>query len=201
MHDAMLLWDGLFACDPTFGLARWVCVAMLIRIRNHRKFALLIPPHVSHSGPSAVIPSDYSGQLTYLLRYPAPPSLDSRLKGSYSHITLLLKQALTLQMSPSPSTGASVILENYNILNIAIEVPVPALPSRRHVRDKSAAVPRSSGVTDGPSHHSRQHSSPQVGLPEMIARGLLDRGENLGINKTLMNAVTEIKVSRNGGPD
>ena len=34
MPDALRLWDGLFACDPSLDLARWVCVAMLIRIRN-----------------------------------------------------------------------------------------------------------------------------------------------------------------------
>ena len=34
-----------------------------------------------------------------------------------------------------------------------------------------------------------------MGLPEMIARGLLERGESLGINKTVMNAVSELKVS------
>lgn len=34
MNDAMKLWDNLFACDPTLELAPWVCVAMLIRIRN-----------------------------------------------------------------------------------------------------------------------------------------------------------------------
>jgi TBC1 domain family protein 5 len=34
MKDSMKLWDGLFACDPTFELALWLCVAMLIRIRN-----------------------------------------------------------------------------------------------------------------------------------------------------------------------
>ena len=38
MEDAMVLWDGLFACDPSFDLAPWVCVAMLIRIRNQCKF-------------------------------------------------------------------------------------------------------------------------------------------------------------------
>ena len=37
MHDAMILWDGLFACDPTFDLAPWICVAMLIRIRSRCK--------------------------------------------------------------------------------------------------------------------------------------------------------------------
>lgn len=30
---------------------------------------------------------------------------------------------------------------------------------------------------------------------EIIARGLLERGESLGINKTVMNAVSELKVS------
>jgi TBC1 domain family protein 5 len=34
-----------------------------------------------------------------------------------------------------------------------------------------------------------------MGLPELIARGLLDRGESLGINKTVMNAVSELRVS------
>ena len=33
----------------------------------------------------------------------------------------------------------------------------------------------------------------QLNLPE-FAKGLLDRGEALGINKTFMNAVSEIKV-------
>lgn len=37
MHDSMILWDGLFACDPSFDLAQWICVAMLIRIRNKRE--------------------------------------------------------------------------------------------------------------------------------------------------------------------
>ena len=36
MPDALKLWDGLFACDSTLHLVQWVCVAMLIRIRNER---------------------------------------------------------------------------------------------------------------------------------------------------------------------
>ena len=38
MPSAMQLWDGLFAADPTVELAPWVCVAMLIRIRNQCRF-------------------------------------------------------------------------------------------------------------------------------------------------------------------
>jgi TBC1 domain family protein 5 len=41
----------------------------------------------------------------------------------------------------------------------------------------------------------RQSPSFQLGLPELIARGLMDRGESLGINKTVMNAVSELRVS------
>ena len=35
----------------------------------------------------------------------------------------------------------------------------------------------------------------QLGLPEMIARSLLEKGESLGINRTVMNAVSELRVS------
>lgn len=45
-----------------------------------------------------------------------------------------------------------------------------------------------------PSESLRQQSSFQLGFPELIARGLLDRGESLGINKTVMSAVSELKV-------
>lgn len=41
MSNAMALWDGLFACDPSLDLAQWVCVAMLIRIRNQRQSSLI----------------------------------------------------------------------------------------------------------------------------------------------------------------
>lgn len=34
MYQSMKLWDGMFVCDPSMDLALWVCVAMLIRIRQ-----------------------------------------------------------------------------------------------------------------------------------------------------------------------
>ena len=40
MEDAIVMWDGLFSVDPTFDLAMWICVAMLIRIRNKRGFCV-----------------------------------------------------------------------------------------------------------------------------------------------------------------
>ncbi|KAF5381115.1 hypothetical protein D9615_003910 [Tricholomella constricta] len=171
MTDAMKLWDGLFACDPTFELAQWVCVAMLIRIRNE------------------LIPADYSGQLTVLLRYPSPRS-PLPFEDAPRHTSLLLRQALAIQMSPSPSTGASLVLENRNLLNIPADVPAPPpAPQRRNQNKFTSGQDRSTP----PAGHSRQATAPQMGLPEMIARGLMERGESLGINKTLMSAVSELR--------
>lgn len=34
ISQAMDLWDGLFALDPSLQLSKWICVAMLVRIRN-----------------------------------------------------------------------------------------------------------------------------------------------------------------------
>ncbi|KAL0946980.1 hypothetical protein HGRIS_013129 [Hohenbuehelia grisea] len=181
MRDAMILWDGLFACDPTFELAQWVCVAMLLRIRNH------------------LLSADYSGQLTVLLRYPSLPSPNPDFDGAPHHISLLLRQALAFQMAPTPSTGVSVVLENRNLLHIPSDVPEPETYSRprrnaHQSREKStSASPSSSQLLPGRSPHGRQPSSPQIGLPEMIARGLMERSENLGINKTFMNAVSELR--------
>lgn len=42
MQDAMILWDGLFACDPTLEIAQWICVAMLMRIRNQCKIFFVV---------------------------------------------------------------------------------------------------------------------------------------------------------------
>lgn len=42
MHEAMMLWDGLFASSaPIPDIVQWTCVAMLIRIRTKRKMRLM----------------------------------------------------------------------------------------------------------------------------------------------------------------
>jgi len=145
------------------------------------------------------MPADYSTQLTYLLRYPTPPNVaplnttSEVLRPSY-HITLLLRQASALQMAPSVATGATVVYENRNIMNIPIEVPDPPPPMRRRPAVGERRI-SSSSIDNGirRAEHSRHQSSGSMGLPELFARGLLDRGESLGINKTVMNAVSELK--------
>lgn len=170
MDDAMILWDGLFASPiPISELAQWICVAMLIRIRTK------------------LIPSDYSMQLTYLLRYPPSQAED----GAPHHAILLLRQAFSLEMSRTPSAGAIVMTENRNLLNIPLEVPDTPIQMRRRARPPNSSDFH--GTSSGQGEHMRQIPSSQMGLPELIARGLMDRGESLGINKTVMNAVSELR--------
>ena len=134
-------------------------------------------------------------QLTYLLRYPPCSQVED---GTPHHAVILLRQALSLQMSRTPSAGTFVMTENRNLLNIPLEVPDPPVEMRRRVRIPERGHSSSSdfhGTSTGQGEHIRQSPSSQMGLPELIARGLLDRGESLGINKTVMNAVSEIRVS------
>ena len=137
-----------------------------------------------------VIPADYSSQLTTLLRYPSPPSSVNKIEGAPHHTVLLLRQALALQIAPMPATGASIAMENRTFLNILLEVPTS--PMKRTTRPPSS----STGSEDSPSArgHSRQVSSPAINISDMLTRGLVERGESLGINKTLLSAVTEIRV-------
>jgi len=185
----MLLWDGLFASfSPTSDLVLWLCVAMLIRIRTKRE---IYPPfRSSHSPQVLVIPSDYSTQLTYLLRYPACPSPEA---GAPHHIVLLIRHATALEISPHPATGTTLMIENRNFLNIPLEVPDPPIP-RRRPRQQERPHLIAPSESSAPGTSGSQIFSPQLSFPELFARGLLDRGESLGINRTVMNAVSELKV-------
>lgn len=149
-----------------------------------------------------VIPSDYSTQLTFLLRYPPPPMQHlvnptaNEQSFTAHHATLLLRQALSLQIAPTVATGASVVYENCNLLNIASEVLEPPPPPMKRRTEQG----RVSTINDGPLRvlqrpmHTRYGSSGSLGLPD-IARNILDRSESLGFNRTVMNAVSEIKVT------
>ena len=184
----MMLWDGLFASSsPTADGVLWLCVAMLIRIRTKREIRRLFCS--SHSPQISVIPSDYSTQLTYLLRYPACPPPEA---GAPHHIILLIRHATALEISPHPATGATLMIENRNFLNIPLEVSEPPIPRRRARQPQEKnQVPGSEASASGASG---SQMLPQLSFPELFTRGLLDRGESLGINRTVMNAVSELKV-------
>jgi TBC1 domain family member 5 len=103
-------------------------------------------------------------------------------------------------MSPTAATGASITMENRNLLNIPIDVPEPpSVPQRRappSSRERPGLVNRPNS-DDARHRHVKQASSSSSqpgGISDMIAKGLLERGESLGINKTFMSAVSELRV-------
>ncbi|TFL07627.1 rab-GTPase-TBC domain-containing protein, partial [Pterulicium gracile] len=177
LRDALILWDGIFASSLKFDTMPWICVSMLLRIRNE------------------LIPSDYTGQLTALLRYNAQP--DGQHTPTTNPIFLLLQQALELQLAPTPATGANIVMQNRNLLSISVDVPespvLSSRPSPAHRAKGSQSLPRRPSSQAQDSNHSRHRSFQTGGLPELFAKGLVERGESLGINKTLMNAVTELR--------
>lgn len=111
-------------------------------------------------------------------------------------------------MAPTPATAATITMENRALLGIAIETTEsPSSPTKRlpPTNRHSGFIP--TRVTNGlkekdPTRpvHGRQASSPSLSFPEMLSRGFLERGESLGFNKTLLSAVSELKVRANFAP-
>lgn len=86
-------------------------------------------------------------------------------------------------------------MENRTLLDIPIEVPSPTLNLQlKRITNTTPGIsrPLPSVAFNGPGRHVKQQSS-SAALSD-FTRGLVERGENLGINKTLMNAVSEIRV-------
>ena len=144
-------------------------------------------PYLRDSSPvSAVIPAEYTEQLTCLMRY---PPLDAPIEG-VAPIALLVQQAQRLQQLPSPSTGVSVVMQNRDLLNIPVIVPDPPVrPTRRTRESRAASVPGRP-----PTMQSQSARESQVGLPEVTARNPLDKSEGLKINRAFFNTVSEIRV-------
>lgn len=145
----------------------------------------------------AVIYADYSEALTTLLRYPGPTS-HVRIS-----IPLLLSQAVLLRDSAaSPATGISIVMQNQKYLQILPNPPPPSAnmddPRRRPRAPPPKGPPLGSGsgfgLIAGQRLQQAQMGLAGLGLPEM-ARGLIDRGREMGIDKAILSRVTEIRVS------
>ncbi|KAB5589269.1 TBC1 domain containing protein [Ceratobasidium theobromae] len=173
-RDALMLWDALFATDPSLQIVPWICVAMLIRIRN------------------LLISADYTTALTYLLRYPPPPSVpqSSEAPEPLLETHILVQQALSLRANPSVSTGSTVVLQNRSLLGIPIEAPSPPPPERRAGRRRSIGAGSDSRTAKGrPAGLKHVPEGSLSGLAafnslgeraDVIAKGLRDIGGTVG---------------------
>lgn len=94
LDDAVAIWDGLFASGRSLDLIDYICIAMLLRIRNQ------------------LLAGDHSSALLCLLRYPAEAQVQPNL---------LVKQAIFLRDSDHrPNTGVAVVMQNRDLLGIPV---------------------------------------------------------------------------------
>ncbi|SNX84456.1 related to molybdenum cofactor biosynthetic protein [Melanopsichium pennsylvanicum] len=167
LDDALAIWDGLFASEASLHLIDYVCIAMLLRIRNQ------------------LLGGDHSSALQSLLRYPTE---------AQAQPPLLIKQAIFMRGSGlQPSTGVAVVMQNRDLLGIPARSvddpaqsssPAPhtsASSSQRHGAQKFATVGRTpSGAAGRASPWSRLQdasATPRNGtndsrkwqLPAMVA--------------------------------
>ncbi|CAJ2509966.1 Uu.00g058660.m01.CDS01 [Anthostomella pinea] len=164
----LILWDTLFSVDPSFELIDLVCTAMLLRIRWD------------------LLEADYTVALQLLLKYPAPQAPH----GPHTFID----DALYLRHHMD-SNGGSELISKYTG-----KAPVPSATESRESRP---ATP----MSFGPSMRKKlsgarsplsppRFNPPQGGVESLFqgaAKGVLQRGEKLGINQAVRDAMVEIR--------
>ncbi|KAG9303580.1 hypothetical protein G9A89_018476 [Geosiphon pyriformis] len=105
LEQVLLLWDGMFAEDPTLRIVDFMCVAMMLLIRDE------------------LLESDYAGCLSMLMRYPA-----------VNDVEFLIKQAIFLRDHMSSENGSKIIQQNAIRSGKTIPIPLTNYDrdSRRH---------------------------------------------------------------------
>ncbi|ORY69699.1 rab-GTPase-TBC domain-containing protein [Pseudomassariella vexata] len=161
----LVLWDTLFAVDPSLQLIDFICTAMLIRIHWD------------------LLDADYSVALQLLLKYPPPQAPH----GPHTFVddAVYLRDHANL-------AGASTLIMKYT-------GKPPASPeiSSRPSTPKTSGMgvrqnARGARSRLSPSRFIQQQGSVEA-LFQGAARGVLERGERLGINQAMRDAMLEIR--------
>ncbi|KAL5629106.1 hypothetical protein BROUX41_002497 [Berkeleyomyces rouxiae] len=163
-EDLLVFWDTIFAVDPNLELIDLICVAMMLRIRW------------------MLIEADYAGCLQLLLKYPAPTGEN----GPHTFV----EDALSLRLHLNPTRGAAII-QKYSMRT-------PELPPAPGFRSPSLE-PIFGGLSlngsypmPSPSRFINQPGGVEA-LLQGAARGVMERGEKLGINQAVRDAMGELK--------
>ncbi|GMK56522.1 hypothetical protein CspeluHIS016_0303620 [Cutaneotrichosporon spelunceum] len=167
---ALRLWDGMFAEDPTLGILDYVCLAMLLLIRNE------------------LIHADYPTLLTRLLHYPSPCD-------TYPFKpALILSQAMILRSNPTSASGAEVVMQNHEMLGVKAGGPDIA----DNPIDPDATTPTSALFGRGSTPSSRPGSATRgkarAGV-QGLAQGLFERAQKAGLDKAFMSTVNDLRSS------
>ncbi|KAL0473642.1 rab-GTPase-TBC domain-containing protein [Neurospora intermedia] len=170
-EQLLVLWDTIFALDPNLDLIDLVCVAMLLRIRW------------------TLLECDYAMALQLLLRYPVPP--DSH--GPHTFVD----DALYLRDHPNPTGGATVIFKHTGKHPLSssaapsVPSPGPQPPASPSKHGFGSLRQRTLGARSPLS--SLQQPGGVEALLSGAAKNMIERGEKLGINRAVRDAMGEIK--------
>lgn len=164
--DQMLvLWDTLFCVDPTLQLVDLVCTALMLRIRW------------------ALLEADSSMALQLLLKYPPPPMPH----GPHTFID----DAVYLRDHLTPAGGSALIMKYTG------RPPAAATSPPRVATPKSFGLGIRQNLRGAKSPLSPQRFLQQQGGVEALfqgaAKGVLERGEKLGLNQAVRDALVEIR--------
>ncbi|KAI0887274.1 RabGAP/TBC [Annulohypoxylon maeteangense] len=163
--QTLVLWDTLFSVDPSFQLIDLVCTAMLIRIRWD------------------LLNADYTVALQLLLRYPPPqPS-----HGPHTFVD----DAVYLKDHLDPVGGSTLIVKYTG------KPPSPSGTASGASTPKSSTsnIRRRLAGARSPLSPSR-FKPPQASMEALFqgaAKNVLERGEKLGINQAVRDAMVEIR--------
>lgn len=166
-EQLLTLWDTMFAFDPTLELIDLMCVAMLLRIRW------------------TLLEADYTMALQMLLKYPAPEPPH----GPHTFVD----DALYLRDHYNAPGGSSIIMKYTGKTPSPTSDQRPSTPeakfqglsirnrahgSRSPLRSPSRFIPQRGGVE---------------ALFQGAAKNVIERGEKLGINRAVRDAMGEIR--------
>ncbi|KAF3769848.1 hypothetical protein M406DRAFT_21805, partial [Cryphonectria parasitica EP155] len=166
-EQLLVLWDTIFAYDPTLELIDLVCVAMLIRIRW------------------TLLEADYTSALQLLLKYPAP----EQPHGPHTFVD----DALYLRDHYNTPGGSSIIMKYTGKMPSPVAEQRPSTPESKfpglslRSRAQGARSPLSS-----PARFISQRGGVEA-LFQGAAKNVIERGEKLGINQAVRDAMGEIR--------
>ncbi|CAK7268780.1 hypothetical protein SEPCBS119000_003237 [Sporothrix epigloea] len=197
----LALWDSLFALDPGFHLVPLISVAMLLRIRWK------------------LLEGDYSVALQSLLKYPAPQPphgsqtlvedaiylrdhLDTtggaHLILKYtgrSPLPVISPTGSSVASTSRPSTPAAAFAAGLGSLR-SRTLKAARSPLRSPRQGAERGVLAGASLSDAVSPPPLKASQGREGMEALFqsaAKGVLERGEKLGINRAVRDAVGEIK--------
>lgn len=103
IYELLKLWDAIFAQDPTLNIVEYVCLVILLRMRDQCKYPVSFSCvcAVTHTVMFIVLQKDYAECLTMLMR---PPQITKPAS--------LVEQAKYLKENLSQDTALHILQQN-----------------------------------------------------------------------------------------